>query len=91
MNQLTLKLKSFSPPMRQAARLLIANEQGGPLGQMRISPDVPAEWKTLGSIVIHTVAVLNSNSRSHLILPFVNMLNNPASLTVSILMLLRLF
>lgn len=96
MNQFTLRMESFSPPMIQAARLLLTNAQGGPLAQMRITPELPAEFKSLGAVVIHTVAVINSYSKEHILLPFVNMLNNPAALSVSfdysiIIVVIRLF
>lgn len=83
MNQFTLEMKSFSPLMRQAARLLLTNQQGGPLGQMTVSPELPAECKTLGAVVVHTIAVINCNSRQDILLPFVNMLTNPAALMVN--------
>lgn len=76
-------MKSFSPAMLQAARLLLTNTQGGPLAQMRITPEVPAEFKSLGALVVHTVAVMNSCAKLHILLPFVNMLNNPGALAVS--------
>lgn len=69
--------------MLHTARLLLTNKQGGTLAQMCITPDLPAMCKTLGSIVVHTVAVLDSNSRHHSLLPFVNMMTNPAQLAVS--------
>lgn len=82
-NQFTLNVKAFTPSMRQTARLLLTNQQGGPLAQMTITPTLPSECKTLGSIVLHSVAVFSSNSRYQILLPFVNMLTNPAALTVS--------
>ena len=69
--------------MVQTAQLLLTNQQGGPLVQMTVSPALTSEFKTLGSIVVHTVAVLSSNSTYPILLPFVNMLTNPAALTVS--------
>lgn len=68
--------------MRQTARLLLTNEQGGPLAQLHVTPELPAMCKTLGAVVVHTVAVLESKSRQHTLLPFVNMMANPAALAV---------
>ena len=82
MNQFTLNLKSFSPPMRIAARLLLVNKQGGPLAQMCITPELPAQYKTLGALVVHTVAVVNTHAGLPILLPFVNMLTNPGALAV---------
>lgn len=69
--------------MRHMARLLLANEQGGPLAQLRVTPKLPAMCKTLGAIVIHTVAVLDSCSNRPSLLPFINMMTYPAALAVS--------
>jgi hypothetical protein len=77
-------MATFSLPMRQTARLLLANKQGGPLAQLCVTPELPALEKTLGAVVIHTVAVLESSSRQPILLPFVNMMSNPAALAVSI-------
>ena len=66
----------------QLARLLLMNQQGGTLAQMKVSPTLPTEFKTLSSIVIHTVAILSSNSAYPILLPFWNMLVNPAALAV---------
>jgi hypothetical protein len=70
--------------MRYTARLLLTNEQGGPLAQLRVTPELPAIYKTLGAVVIHTVAVLESSSRKPILLPFVNMMSDPAALVVSV-------
>lgn len=77
------KVKGLSSQMLQAARLLLTNKQGGPLAQMTISPTLLSECKTLGSIVIHTASVVSSKSTCQVLLPFFNMLTNPAALTVS--------
>ena len=81
--QFTLSVKAFTPSMRRTAQLLLTNQQGGPLAQMTITPTLPSECKALGSIVIHSVVAFSSNSRYHILLPFVNMLTNPAALTVN--------
>lgn len=77
-------MRAFSPPMRQMAQLLITNQQGGTLAQMHIRPDLPAVYKTLGTLVVHTISALISNSRQHILQPLVNMalLNYPAALKV---------
>ena len=68
--------------MRQAARLLLTNKQGGTLAQMCISPDLPSENKTLATIVVHAVSIFTSTSKQRILLPFVNMLSDPAALSV---------
>ena len=82
-NQFLLDMKALSPPMLLAARRLLTNQQGGILAQMKVTERLSLECKTLGSIVIHTVAVLFSNSKQPILLPFIKMLDNPASLRVS--------
>jgi len=66
------------------ARSLVANEQGGPLAQLGISPQQPLQHRTLGAIVVHTAAVFFCRQRVYILQPFVNMLNNPAALVVSV-------
>ena len=65
------------------ARLLVANEQGGTLAQLRIYPGQPLQHRTLGAIVVHTVAVFLCRQEVSILQPFVNMLNKPAMLVVS--------
>ena len=69
--------------MRETAHFLLSNEQGGPLAQLCVTPELPAKCKTLGAVIVHTVAVLESSSRRHILLPFINMMTNPAALAVS--------
>ena len=90
LNQFLLDLKAFSPPMLQVARCLLTNQQGGDLAQMKISETLSSECKTLGALVVHTIAVLFSNSKLQILLPFISMLENPASLTVSMVQYLIL-
>lgn len=75
-------MKALTPTMRQTARLLLTNKQGGPLAQFSISPQLPATYKTLGAIVVHTAAIIDSHLRLPILLPFVNMMGNPAALKV---------
>lgn len=82
-NQFACSVKAFSPAMRRMAQLLLTNQQGGNLAQMAISPTQSPECKTVGAIVIHTVAVFSSCSTYQILLPFVNMLANPSALAVS--------
>ena len=65
------------------ARLLVANEQGGNLAQLRMYPEQPLQHRTLAAIVVHTVAVFLCQQEVNILQPFVNMLNNPAMLVVS--------
>ena len=84
-------LRPFTPPMRQIARLLLTNKQGGLLRQMSILPDISTECKSLGTIVVHAVTVFTSSSKQPILLPFINMLTNPADLMVGICTPLTLF
>ena len=88
LNQVLLELKAFSPPMLQAARCLLTNQQGGDLAQMKISETLNSECKTQGAVVVHTIAVLLSHSKMEVLYPFIKMLENPASLMVNIVALL---
>lgn len=81
-NRFILKMKSFSPSMRQIARLLLANEQGGPLAQMCISPHLPSDNKILSAVVVHAVSVFTCTSKQPILHPFIKMLSNPAALLV---------
>ena len=83
LDQFILNLASFSSSMRRTARLLLVNKQGGPLAQLCMTPELPGMCKTLGSIIVHTVAVLDSNSRQPMLYPFVAMMAYPADLIVS--------
>ena len=65
------------------ARALIANEQGGPLAALRVSPDQPAIQRTMAAVVVHTAATLFSRQGVELLHPLVAMLTKPADLTVS--------
>ena len=65
------------------ARLLVANEQGGTLAQLKMNPGQPLQHRTLAAIVVHAVAVILCRQKVNILQPFVNMLNNPAMLVVS--------
>ena len=66
------------------ARALLANQQGGRiLEQMRVSPEQPLQCRTILGVVVHTAAVFFRRQNVDILLPFVNMLRNPAVLTVS--------
>lgn len=88
-DQFAQNVNAFSPLMRQLARFLLTNQQGGPLAQMTITPALPSEFKTLCSIVIHSVAIFGCNSTYGILLPFVQMLYDPAALNVGWLLELR--
>ena len=68
--------------MLKMAKLFLQNKQGSPLLQMRVQPGQTLECKTLGAIIVHTATVLSANSKQPLLLPLVNMLTNPAAITV---------
>ena len=64
-------------------RLLVANEQGGALAQLGVCPRQPLKHRTLGAVVVHTVAVFFCQQKVDILQPFVNILKNPAALVVS--------
>ena len=70
--------------MLQVLRLLLANQQGGTLAQMVVSPHQAhaALHRSLTGLVVYTVAVLLSRANTKLLLPFLNMLTNPTVLEV---------
>jgi len=72
--------KVLSKELQLMARSLVANEQGGPLAQLRIAPQRSLQHRTLGAIVVHTAAVLLCQQGVQILQPFLNMLNNPAAL-----------
>ena len=76
-------MKAFSPQMIRIARLFLANEQGGPLAQMRITSMLSPECKSLGALVVHANSVFSSKAELDILLPLVNMMTNPAALAVS--------
>ena len=64
-------------------RALLANEQGGPLAQLKVTPEQTSLHQTLGAVVVHAAAVLQCMHRVTILQPFTNMLNNPRALAVS--------
>ena len=65
------------------ARALLANQQGGRvLEQMSVSPRQPLQYRTILGIVVHAAAVFFGRQKLHILLPFLNILNNPAALNV---------
>ena len=63
-------------------RLLLSNQQGGPLAQMAVSPDQSALCRTLTDIVVHTVSVIMSKTNVDLLAPFEKLLTKPTDLKV---------
>ena len=70
--------------MKLLAKRLVANEQGGPLSTLRVSPDNQPEHRTLGGIVVHAVTVLlcRNKNKAGILLPFDHMLHDPSALVV---------
>jgi hypothetical protein len=71
--------------MVHAARALLANQQGGRvLEQMVASPHQRLKHKLLTGVVVHSATVFISKQKStdDILLPFINILNNPAALKV---------
>lgn len=77
-----MQSRVLSDQVKHAAKLLIANQQGGTLGQMSISPQHPQKYMTLGAIVVHTVGVVLCQHKVEVLLPLLNMLTNPKQLKV---------
>lgn len=83
LQQSILNVKALTPFMVDIAEKLLTNSQGGRLAEMNVSPDHPPECQIVGSIVVHTVAVLSANSENPILHPFIDMLMKPAVLAVS--------
>ena len=75
----------LSNELRFMARALLANQQGGGiLEQMVVSPQQPLHCKIILGVVVHAAAVFSGRQKVDILLPFVNMLNNPAALNVTL-------
>ena len=75
--------KLLSNELRFMARALLANEQGGRvLKQMSVSPRQPLQCRTILGVVVHAAAVFFGRQKVDVLLPFVNILSNPAALNV---------
>lgn len=75
--------KLFSNELRSIAKALLTNEQGGKiLEQMTVSPQQPLQCRTILGVVVHTAAVFFGQQKIAILLPFVNILSNPAALNV---------
>ena len=70
--------------MKLLAKRLVANEQGGPLSTLCVSPGNQPEHRTLGGIVVHAVTVLlcRNKNKAGILLPFDHMLHDPSALMV---------
>ena len=74
----------MSNEQRFTARALLANQQGGRvLEQMSVSPQQPLQCRTILGVVVHATTVFFNKQAVGVLLPFVNILNNPAALNVS--------
>ena len=81
-----MKHKLLSNDLRLMARVLLANQQGGRvLEQMSVSPRQPLQCRTILGIVVHAAAVFFGRQKLHILLPFLNILNNPAALNVTLM------
>ena len=74
---------TYKEPLLKFAKLILHNEQGSPIAQMKIRPGLTPESKIIGAIAVHTAIVISSRAHLPLLLPFLNMLHHPAALTVS--------
>ena len=73
----------LSTNLKRVLRLLLGNQQGGPLAQLEVVPHQSSLCRTLSGIIVHSVSVILSRSDVDLLLPFLNMLNNPTAIEVS--------
>ena len=69
--------------MQLMARLLVCNQQGGPLAALQVSAGQPGIHYALSAVVIHSVAVLLSRKRLHLLSPLVTLLIKPGNMAVN--------
>lgn len=73
----------LSNELRLTARALLANQQGGRvLEQMFVSPQQPLQCRSILSVVVHAVAVFFGRQKVEVLVPFLNMLKNPAVFNV---------
>lgn len=83
MNEFIMGCQQLSPDMKRVGRLLITNRHASLLAQMTVSLQQPPECKPLGAIVVHTASVILFKQKLDILMPFVNIFNNPAALDVS--------
>ena len=77
-------LSAMNGEVKVIGRMLIANEQGRNLASLIVKPKQPKHFRNLAALVVHAAVVLSSNAGNPLLLPFINMLQNPAVLKVSL-------
>ena len=86
LNELVENHKLLSDELRSTAKALLTNELGGKdLEQMTVSPQQPLRCRTILGIVVHTATVFFGQQKLAILLPFVNILNNPAALIVTLI------
>ena len=83
LNTFIQEFAGHSHDVMYVMRLLLENQQGQALAQMTVSPNQSSLCQMLSGIVIHTVSVVLNRTRVNLLLPFMNILNNPSALVVS--------
>lgn len=80
-----LTYKQLTNELRLTARALLANQQGGMvLNQMSATPQQPLRCTAIMGVVVHTALVFFGRQEVNMLLPFVNILSNPAALNVII-------
>ncbi len=84
LNTFVQNYPTISPELLQVLRLLLANQQGGTLAQMVVSPHQAQAGlhRSITGLVVHIITVLLSRTNNELLLPFLNMLRNPTLLKV---------
>lgn len=77
--------EKLSDELCSIAKALLTNELGGKdLKQMTVSPQQSFQCRTILGVVVHAAAVFFGQQELSILLPFVNILNNPAALKVII-------
>lgn len=77
-------MKIPSEEFKRVARLLLSNNQGGDLTQMKVHPEEPVHINLLRGIVVHMICVLTTKKDISCLHFFSSLLNNPADLIASL-------
>ena len=81
-NDLFSTITAFDPAMLSSAQLLFSNNLRGP---MNITPGTSSTSKLMSAIVVHTQSVISCKKNCPFFQLLIKMTNDPASLSVSIL------
>lgn len=73
----------LSNEVKNVSRLLLANQQGGPLAQLTVKPEQPTILGVLRPIVVHTASLMLCLEKWDILLPLMNIIKDPSMLIVS--------